>query len=150
MALTLRKARLEEADAVCRLVRSAYAIYVPRMDREPAPMHADYERLTAAGFVTIAEESGKLRGVLVGYFRDDHFHVENIAVAPGGQGRGVGATLMEEAERIARRHGVAEIELYTNEAMTENLGFYHHLGFEISRRGIEAGYARIYLRKRLS
>jgi ribosomal protein S18 acetylase RimI-like enzyme len=56
---------------------------------------------------------------------------------------------MDYAEREARRHGLAAIRLYTNAAMTENLSFYRQLGFVETRRAIEQGFNRVFMRRDL-
>ncbi len=145
----LRPARAEEAGEIRALVRDAYALYVPRMDREPAPMLADYSSLVDAGAVMVAEDSGSILGILVSYQRDHHLHVENVAVASGGQGRGIGRALMAHAEQSARRQNLSAVELYTNEVMTENVPFYTALGYAVTGQTVEEGYKRIYFRKEL-
>lgn len=149
MALIIRPARTEDAERIRSLVREAYALYVPRMGREPAPMTADYEALAAADHVVVAEEGDDMVGAMVSYARGDHLHVENVAVAPSAQGRGVGTALMERAEAKAERLKLHAIELYTNEAMEENFAFYESLGYAITGRRIEDGYGRVYFRKEL-
>lgn len=149
MKPTLRKAQPYEAGAIRELVHEAYAPYVPRMGREPAPMLADYPALIEQGAVTVAEAEGILGGVLVCYARRDHLHVENVAVAPAAQGRGVGRALMRAAEAEARRQGLGAIELYTNEVMAGNFPFYAALGYAITGREVEEGYNRVFFRKEL-
>ena len=61
----LRPARAEEAPALRQMVRAAYALYVPRLDREPAPMLDDYEARIAQGKAFVLEDNGALCGVAV-------------------------------------------------------------------------------------
>ena len=75
--------------------------------------------------------------------------VENVAVHPDHQGRGLGRRLLDFAEAEARAAGLPELRLYTNEAMTENLALYRHFGHEEVDRRAEHGYRRVFLRKRL-
>ncbi|MEC9367404.1 MAG: GNAT family N-acetyltransferase [Pseudomonadota bacterium] len=149
MALELSQAETGEASQVRALARDAYAIYVPRMGREPAPMLADYENLIAAGRVTVLRDNGRLVGFLVAYPRGKNLHVENVAVAVAARGRGLGKLLLDEAERIAGEAGLRALELYTNEKMTENIAWYPRLGFRETGRRIEDGYARVYFLKEL-
>lgn len=149
MTLEFREAQPTDAETVRALVRAAYAPYLARMDREPAPMTADYAALIAAGQVTLAQDDGTLVGALICYPRGDALHVENVAVDPGQHGAGVGRALMANAETQARAHGLGAVELYTNAVMTENLPFYDALGYEVVGRGEEAGYQRIFFRKTL-
>jgi len=129
--------------------RQAYGKYVPRMDREPAPMHADFESLIAKGCIDVAICESVLVGYVVFYPERSHFSLENIAVLPECSGRGFGKCLIEHVESIAKDAGHEAVELYTNEAMTENLSMYPKMGYvEIECRR-EAGFNRVYFRKQL-
>lgn len=130
-----------------RIAHEAYALYLPRMDRPPAPMLADYTASVAAGEVWVDEEAGELKGLIVLQGCGDHVLIENVAVAPTAQGGGVGRKLVAFAELEARRLGSSELRLYTNEAMTENLTFYPRLGFIETHRAVEGGYRRVFFRK---
>jgi ribosomal protein S18 acetylase RimI-like enzyme len=77
------------------------------------------------------------------------YFIENIAVYPEFQGRGYGKALMHCAETQARALQLAELRLYTNIAMTENLIFYPKLGFEETERKTDNGYQRVYFKKSL-
>lgn len=147
MAVSFRPAESRESDAIRTLVRDAYALYVPRMDREPAPMVADYTGLIASGVLEVAELDGLLAGILVCYPRGDHLHVENVAVSSKAQGKGIGRALMARAETRARELSLGAVELYTNEVMEENFPFYAALGYAITGRAVEDGYNRVYFRK---
>jgi ribosomal protein S18 acetylase RimI-like enzyme len=145
----IRPALPDDADAVTACVRAAYARYVERIGREPAPMGADYAALIAAGAVWVADEAGRIVGVLVLEARPPALQVENVAVAPERQGRGLGRELLAFAERRARGAGLDAVTLYTNERMTENLRLYPALGYAETGRGTQDGYARVFYRKRL-
>jgi GNAT superfamily N-acetyltransferase len=138
-----------DAPAVAACVRAAYAHYVERIGREPAPMTADYDALIAAGEVWVIRAGQDLAGVLVLRPQPPALLVENVAVAPGRQGRGLGRLLMAFAEEHARAEGLGEVVLYTNERMTENLRFYPALGFVETGRALQDGFARVFYRKAL-
>jgi GNAT superfamily N-acetyltransferase len=147
--VSIRAGAPADAEAIGRLVDAAYALYVPRIGREPAPMTADYAALAAAGAVTVAEADGDLVGVLVTHPRADHLLVENVAVAPARQGCGLGRLLLKRAEQQAHELRLPEIRLYTNERMVENLAMYPRLGYAETGRNVEDGFARVHFRKRL-
>jgi GNAT superfamily N-acetyltransferase len=136
-----------DARAVAACVRAAYAHYVERIGREPAPMTADYDALIAAGEVWVIRAGAGVAGVLVLRQQPPALIVDNVAVSPGHQGRGLGRALMEFAEGHARTQGLGEVVLYTNERMTENMRFYPALGFTETRRGVQDGFARVFYRK---
>jgi GNAT superfamily N-acetyltransferase len=144
----IRRAAEGDAAAVRALVQQAYQRYVRRIGRRPAPMDADYKRLIDRGLVHVIGDP--IEGVIVLVPEADHLLVENVAVLPDAQGRGLGRQLMQFAEQEASRLGYEEINLYTHERMTENLGLYPHLGYEETDRATGQGFARVYFRKRLA
>jgi GNAT superfamily N-acetyltransferase len=148
--ITTRIAVPTDADSVARIARDAYAHYTSRIGRPPAPMTADYVDLIVRGTVWVAESGAQLLGLLVLVDRPDHLLLDNIAVGPDAQGRGVGALLLKLAEREGLRRGHTEIRLYTNEAMTENLDYYPRRGYRETHRGAQDGYQRVYFTKTLT
>lgn len=144
-----RRARPEDAEVLRGVVRAAYARYVPRLGREPTPMTDDYAARIAAGQAWILEQEGAPLGVLVLEDKPGSLLLENIAVAPGAQGQGVGKRLIAFVEGEARRRGHALLTLYTNEKMVENIAMYRHLGFTETHRGEQATHRRVFFEKRL-
>jgi ribosomal protein S18 acetylase RimI-like enzyme len=145
----LRPAEAGDREAIQRLVEGAYGAYVERIGRRPAPMDADYAGLIAAGHVTVAERGGAIVGILVLVPMEGHLLVENVAVSPEAQGTGLGRRLMAHAEGEARALGLAELRLYTNEKMVENVAWYPRLGYVETGRRAESGFARVFFAKRL-
>ena len=146
---SIRPAEPGDAAAVRDLVRAAYAGYVERIGKEPAPMREDYAALIRACEVWVLAEGGEVLGVLVIRPTEDHMFLGNVAVAPGHQGRGLGRELVTFAEGQTVAYGLPEVRLYTNEKMHENLAVYARLGFEETGRGLDGGYRRVFMRKRL-
>ncbi|HEY7626739.1 MAG TPA: GNAT family N-acetyltransferase [Ilumatobacteraceae bacterium] len=148
--MNIRTASADDLDQVVACVHAAYSKYVPLIGREPAPMLADYPTLIAAGFVHLAEDSDGMVGLIVMWPEDGRWYIDNIAVRPNGQGRGVGSALLAAAEAAARDDGCTELWLYTNEAMSENLDYYPRRGFTETGRSAESGYRRVYYSKTLA
>lgn len=146
---TVRRAAMSDAPRVTDIVRRAYAHYVVRIGKPPAPMHADYGRLIADGTVHVLEDDTILVGVIVLIPQVGRLDLDNVAVDPDHQHRGYGRRLIAFAEAEARRLGLPEVRLYTNIAMTENLALYTGLGFEETHRADDDGYRRVFMRKRL-
>jgi ribosomal protein S18 acetylase RimI-like enzyme len=146
---TIRQAEQEDQEGLVECVQAAYAKYIKRIGKKPAPMLADYRALIAQGVVYVLADEEGVRGVLVMMPQDRSMSVENVAVDPRFQGQGLGQTLMAFVEQQARKAQLGEIRLYTNEVMTENLRFYQQLGFEEEGRQVQDGYRRVFLRKRL-
>ena len=147
--MPIRPAVLADLRAVQRCAREAYRIYVPRIGRRPAPMIADFQLSIEQGRLYVLEPEDQVVGYVVFYPRDDHIHLENVAVLPDRHGMGYGTQLIMFVEQEAVRLGYAKIELYTNEKMTENIKFYPYLGYEEVGRWEEDGFNRVFFRKEL-
>src|SRR5439155_22081728 len=99
----IRPARPEDCAAVEAIVHAAYAIYVDRIGKPPAPMLDDYARLIADGVVSVLEDGDKtMAAIIVLLPQPDHLLLDNIAVRPDRQGHGLGRQLIAFAEAEAR------------------------------------------------
>ena len=143
----IRPAVAADAASVDRIAREAYAQYVPRIGREPAPMTADHAVLIARREVWVAVEGVTLCGFVVLRAGSQSLLLESVAVPAPHRGRGVGRALIGFAERHARELGLRSVELYTNALMTENLSHYPRLGYIQCDRRSEHGFDRVYFRK---
>lgn len=144
----IRPAGPDDLDAVRRIARAAYAPYVPRIGREPAPMVADFATSIAAGELWVA--GAPVAGFVVAYPRGDHWHLENVAVEPSAQGTGLGGALIAHVEAMARAARARAVELYTNAQMTGNRSLYPRLGYAETGRAVEGGFDRVFYRKELA
>jgi GNAT superfamily N-acetyltransferase len=142
-----RQASPADLPAIERVIADAYARYLDRMDRPPAPMLADYGPAIERGEVWVLGEP--VIGVIVLESEPDGLLVENVAVSPAAQGTGNGRRLMEFAELHAASRGLRRLSLYTNELMTENLAIYARLGYQEIARRTQHGYRRVYMEKLL-
>jgi ribosomal protein S18 acetylase RimI-like enzyme len=148
--ITVRLAEPADVAAVRAIALAAYRRYVPRIGREPAPMAADYAAAIRGGQAWVAVEHDVIVGFVVLIAQPGHLFLENVAVLPSAQGRGVGARLLALAEDQAHRHDLGEIRLYTNQAMTENLAYYARHGYAETHRARQNGFQRVFFRKRLT
>jgi len=146
-SVTLRPACRDDAAAMRELAEAAYQPYVARIGRRPAPMTVDYALIAGSGSAWVAEERGRLVGLLVLEPAEDHLLLDNVAVDPDAQGVGVGSRLLRLAEEQAEAQGLNEVGLYTNEAMTENLTYYPRHGYRETHRATQDGYRRVFFTK---
>jgi GNAT superfamily N-acetyltransferase len=145
--VTVRLAGPADVDALRKIAAEAYGPYVARIGQAPAPMTADYAHAVRARQAWVAVESGEIAGFVILIERPGCLLVENVAVRPGAQGRGIGSRLLTLAEDQARSRGLGEIRLYTNEAMTENLRYYPRRGYTETHRAEQDGFRRVFFYK---
>jgi ribosomal protein S18 acetylase RimI-like enzyme len=141
----IRSASRDDAIRLGALARTAYAKYVARIGREPAPMRADFAAEIAAGRVMVIETEGLIVGYMVAAADGDAYVIDDIAIDPTLQGRGFGRQLMKHAMWQAKYLHLPFVRLYTNAAMTENLAMYAHLGFVETHCAREQGFDRVHL-----
>lgn len=144
----IRRARRDDSAGLTACVEAAYQHYVARMSQPPGPMLADYDAEIAQHQVWVVEDEGEIVGGLVLIPKDDHVLLDNIAVHPDYQGKGIGRALLELADAEALRQGYAELRLYTHEKMTENIALYSRIGWEETHRASQDGYDRVFFKRR--
>ena len=147
--LRIRAATPADAPAVAEIVDQAYRHYITRIGKPPGPMLDDYAARVSEGAVWVIEEGTLIVAIIVLLPAPNYLLLDNIAVSPARQSLGLGRRLLAFAEAEALRRGYREIRLYTHQTMVENQRLYASIGYEETERGSEAGYDRVYMRKRL-
>ena len=146
----LRQAVAADAPAVRELTRDAYAKWVPLIGREPKPMTADYDAAIRNHRIDLLYLDGELAALIETIPEADHLLIENVAVSPAYQGRGLGRRLVAHAEELALSRGRAEVRLYTNKMFTENVGLYEKLHYRIEREeAFTGGGVIVHMSKRV-
>jgi GNAT superfamily N-acetyltransferase len=143
----IRRAGPGDVDELRAIAAAAYQKYVPRIGRAPAPMTADYTQAVRDRQAWAALEDGQIVGFAIMIAQPGYLLLDNVAVLPAAQGRGIGARLLALAEDQARGLGLREIRLYTNQAMTENLAYYPRHGYAETHRAEQDGFNRVFFRK---
>ncbi|MFB9675236.1 GNAT family N-acetyltransferase [Streptosporangium vulgare] len=158
----IREARAGDLPAVERLVEAAYRPWADLIGVRPKPMDDDYAAHAAAGRLHVLDLREELQGDLPG--EDGHagiaglivlvpeegvLLVDNVAVAPGLHGRGLGRRLLSFAEEQARAAGLGALRLYTNARMESNIALYRRLGYEITESRRSGPRDVVFMAKRL-
>ncbi len=149
----IRVATATDQAAVEEVTRASYQPWVAVIGGRPRPMDADYESLIGAGKVFVAVADGALGlqrsvgGVLVQAIEQSALLIENIAVHPAHQRRGLGLALITFAEDTAHARGLTAVRLYTHERMAANIAWYEELGYVISGTEPIVSGRLVHLRK---
>jgi N-acetylglutamate synthase-like GNAT family acetyltransferase len=148
MATGMRRATPADAKAVRDLTRAAYANWIPLIGREPKPMTANYARAVIDHIIDLYEENDLPVALIEVIPQPSYLLIENIAVLPSQQGKGLGEFLLNHAEIIARALHLSELQLYTNAAFVSNIEFYARRGFhEFRREPFPAGGITVHMKK---
>ncbi|MCW2885866.1 MAG: hypothetical protein QOE54_4892 [Streptosporangiaceae bacterium] len=148
----IRPATAADTSAVREVVQAAYLPWGEIIGMRPLPMEADYPALINAERVWVTGDApgGPISALIVLIPEDGVLLVDNVAVHPSAQGRGLGRGLLAFAEDRARSLGLRALRLYTNEKMTSNIALYESLGYHRTDRETIEGRHAVHLRKVLS
>ncbi|MFJ4158161.1 GNAT family N-acetyltransferase [Pseudomonas sp. NPDC089752] len=141
---------MADVEAITALVHEAYAPYIARIGKAPAPMLDDYRQVLAEAEVYVAMDAARIVGVLVMSREGSEMLLVNVAVLAACKGQGVGKQLMHFCEEQSRQAGCQAIRLYTHERMTDNIEIYRKLGYVETHRAQEQSFARVFMRKQLA
>lgn len=104
---------------------------------QPFPWNRTHfaDSLKAGHWAWVLRQNGEVLGFVVLMGVLDEIHLLNIAIAPGHQGRGLGARLLRHVLGWSARQGMASMYLEVRPSNSRALALYQHLGFrEIGRR----------------
>ena len=147
--LVLRRAERSDAASIRELTRAAYAKWVSLIGREPKPMLADYDEAVRNHRIDLLFSADGLIGLIEMISEFDQLLIENIAIAPGSQGRGYGRRLMAHAENVAFALEYRKIRLYTNKLFAVNITLYCKLGYRVDREEEFKGGTVVHMTKNL-
>jgi ribosomal protein S18 acetylase RimI-like enzyme len=148
-SIEIRVAKLHEAGAIAAIVMAAYAKWVPLLGREPMPMLVDYDKAVREHRFDLAVENSTILGLIETVPHPDHLWIDNVAVRPEAQGRGIGRMLLAFTEERAIAAGHPELRLVTNGVFESNIALYTRLGFVVDRIEDFRNGKAVYMRKPL-
>ena len=145
--VTSRTAHGSDADAIRALTREAYAKWVAVTGREPLPMRADYADAIRKHRFDLLYVGSHLVALIETLPEGDCLLIENVAVRPAFQGRGLGTHLLKLAEELAAASGLTAMRLYTNKLFTQNIRLYAALGYRVEREQQLNGGIAVHMTK---
>jgi N-acetylglutamate synthase-like GNAT family acetyltransferase len=145
----LRRATLEDAEAIRALVNAAFEKYIPLIGRKPLPMSADHTDLIVNQDAWVLEQESEIIAVLELVLKEDSLYIDTVAVQSSHQSRGLGRQLLQFAETRARELGLNAMTLFTNERYMALLEMYTRLGYVETHRIPVQGTDAVHMRKAL-
>lgn len=136
----IRIASSDDVQVIETITKAAYSKWISRIGREPLPMQINYSIAISKHRFDLLEFDGDVIGFIETITGDGYMLIENIAVSPDHQRKGVGRLLLNHAEDVASMSGLAELRLYTNERFEGNVALYQSVGYHVcNRTPIEGG-----------
>jgi len=99
----------------------------------------DMRRRYRAGPILIAQADGALVGSLFCVPVDDALYLTRLATLPAWRRRGVGSTLLADAEAEARAAGACRLTLRVRVTLPDNQRYLERLGFVVTGQGQDPG-----------
>lgn len=139
----IRPAIPGDRDAILRLTERLGDFPVPAWRTAGEICRADHhlllpalESLPAEALLLVAEVEARVVGFVFAAEREDYFthevvvHVEDLALDPAAEGRGLARGLMEAVEAWARGRGRRRVSLNVWAQNTRAIGLYQRLGYQ--------------------
>jgi ribosomal-protein-alanine N-acetyltransferase len=95
---------------------------------------ASLMQLAASGETWVAEQDGRLAGILVGRVAADEFEILNLAVAKRNRRKGIAKRMVEAALERAHLAGVTRTYLEVRSSNDGAIRFYQRLDFQAKGR----------------
>jgi ribosomal-protein-alanine N-acetyltransferase len=130
---TLGPMRREDVDEVLAIERTTFT--------NPWPVESFVHEIEKNPFsypIVARTREDRIAGYCVKWVVFEHMHIQNIAVHPQHQRRGLGRFLLEDAMSSGRRVNVATVQLEVRESNRPAQRLYESLGFR--RVGTRARY----------
>ncbi len=126
--ISIREARPEDADAIARIVNTAFLVeqfFIERDRTNPAAIHA----LMKKGKFLLAEENSALVGSIYLELRGGHGYFGMLSIDPACQQQGIGRRLAGAAESFFRESGCKFSDLIIVSVRPELLALYRRWGY---------------------
>jgi ribosomal protein S18 acetylase RimI-like enzyme len=148
--ILLRPVRPDEGPQLAEIAREAYGKYAGLLAEPPAPLLLDYDEVAGSGRTYVAEDAGRLLGMVTAEPGEHDMVLRNLAVRPASQGRGIGRRLAVLVEELARTRDKRGVRLWTRAEMSDNIAFYKSLDYIITHSEQTAEASRVFFCKDLA
>ena len=128
---TFRNAERSDAEALVPLINRAFEIELQFFTTERIDLEETLEHLGKGTFL-IAESDGAIAGCNYVELRGPTGYFGLLSVEPDHQGRGLGRTLVEQAEELCRAGGCKLMQIRVLNHRTELPPFYEKLGYRVA------------------
>jgi GNAT superfamily N-acetyltransferase len=127
--LHFRLASLVDAEALARLINSAFRVEQPFIEGDRINPDGVRAYMEEGKFLLVEEDAAGLTGCVYVELRGDRGYLGLLGVEPRRQGTGLGRKLMDAAEKFFREAGCVVVDLRIVSARTPLPAFYRHLGY---------------------
>ena len=134
----IRFAVEEDIDGIVKLLLQLYSSMTDRACLNPDGFRENCREILKDknSFILVAERRGSLAGFISFTVRKTCMHsglsatIDELVVAPGERGSGIGMNLIQAAAQKSRELGCCELEVSTEPTNTRAREFYRRCGFD--------------------
>jgi ribosomal protein S18 acetylase RimI-like enzyme len=131
--VSVRRATLRDANAVSRVLDSAFAefrhLYTPEAYAASVPSETGIATRLHEGPLWVAERDSVVVGTVSAVQQDDLVMIRGMAVSPLARGLALGRTLLKSAEDFGHRQGCGQAALYTTAFLAAAIALYRSSGY---------------------
>lgn len=125
--LRIREFKLEDYDEAVKLWKECGLIIRPGDEREGIKLKLERD----PDLFLIAEEDGKISGVVMGAWDGRRGWINHLAVTPNHQRKGIGTSLIRELEKRLKGKGAKKVNAQIYQSNQKSVEFFKALGYEV-------------------
>ena len=129
---TYRHGVKSDAEALVALINRAFEVELQFFTTERIDLRETLAHFDKGTFL-LAESDGKIAGCNYVELRGESGYFGLLSIHPGLQGRGLGRTLIEQAEEFCRRAGCSRMQIRVLNHRTDLPPFYEKLGYHVAQ-----------------
>jgi ribosomal protein S18 acetylase RimI-like enzyme len=126
--MSYRTAESRDVDDIVRIINQAFLVELFFIERDRTNPQMVRQLMEKGGFL-VAEDASQLVGCVYVEIRGDHGYLGMLSVEPSHQRKGIGRTLMDNAEQYFRQAGCHNSDLRIVNVRTELLELYRRRGY---------------------
>ena len=135
----IRMAVPEDAPSIASVLHESFIRYKPLYTPEgfaaTTPVSAEVRKRLEEGPVWVALDGDAVVGTVSVVPKGESLYVRGMAIVPAARGRGIGESLLRQAEVFASERGFERLFLSTTPFLERAIRLYEHYGFKRSSEG---------------
>jgi len=134
MNIRITLATIDQASSIAAILQEAFreyeALYTPEAFAVTTPTAKQIQDRWDEGPVWVALQNDVIVGTVAAVPKQGALYIRSMAITPAARGYGVGKSLLQEAERFARKNDLQRMFLSTTPFLDRAIKLYEGFGFK--------------------